>query len=135
MINKESPQNLFRLLTCRDIDMHTLEGILLDHACLLDTYAMNRDAGLLQYKKVLVDGCHWSKQKKNKKSNSIGKGGHIACSDSFNWNLYKKHTKPKVNSQGREQLHALIENCAASLRLMSYQHFMIFMKGEYSSIM
>ena len=129
MINKESPQNLFRLLTCRDIDMHTLEGILLDHACLLDTYAMNRDAGLLQYKKVLVDGCHWSAQKKNKKSNSIGKGGHIACSDSF------IHTKPKVNSQGREQLHALIENCAASLRLMSYQHFMIYMKGEYSSIM
>lgn len=72
MINKESPQNLFRLLTCRDIDMHTLEGILLDHACLLDTYAMNRDAGLLQYKKVLVDGCHWSAQKKIR--NQIPKG-------------------------------------------------------------
>ena len=73
MINKESPQNLFRLLTCRDIDMHTLEGILLDHACLLDTYAMNRDARLLQYKKVLVDGGHWNAQKKNKKSNSKGR--------------------------------------------------------------
>ena len=135
MIQKESPQNLYRLLTCRDVDMDTLEGLLLDHACLLDTYAMNRDAPLLQYRKVLVDGSHWSAHKKNKKSTSKGKGGHIACSDSFNWNLYKKHTEPNVNSQGREQLHALIENCAASLRLMSYQHFMIFMKGEYSRIM
>ena len=94
MIHQESPQNLFRLLTCRDIDLHTLKGMVLRY---------------------------WI-------------GGHIGCSDSFNWNLYKKHTKETVNSQGREQLHALIENCAASLRLMSYQHFMIFMKGEHSSI-
>ena len=64
MIQKESPQNLYRLLTCRDVDMDTLEGLLLDHACLLDTYAMNRDAPLLQYKKVLVDGSHWSAHKK-----------------------------------------------------------------------
>lgn len=134
MINKESPQNLFRLLTCRDIDFHNLKGMLLDHACLLDTYAMNRDAKMLENKKVLVDGLHWNAQKKNKKSNSKGKGGHLGCSESFNWNLYKKHTKETVNSQGREQLHALVEKCATSLRLMSYQHFMIFMKGEHYSI-
>ena len=83
MINKESPKNHLRLLTCRDVVMNTLEGLLLDHARLLDTYTMNRDAPLLQYKKVLVDGSHWSAHKKNKKSNSKGKGGHIACSDSF----------------------------------------------------
>ena len=136
MIHQESPQNLFRLLTCRDIDLHTLKGMVLDHACLFDTYAMNRDANFLENKKVLVDGLHWNSQRKNKKSTSKGKGkgGHIGCSDSFNWNLYKKHTKETVNSQGQEQLHELIENCAASLRLMSYQHFMIFMKGEHSSI-
>lgn len=128
MVNRESPKNLYRLLTCRDIDLHSLEGILLDHACLLDTYTMNRDAKILQYKKVLVDGCHWSSHKKNKKSNSKGKGGHLGCSDSFNWNVYKKHVKEPVNSQGREQIHALIEECAKTLRLMSYQHFMIFMK-------
>jgi hypothetical protein len=63
MVNRESPKNLYRLLTCRDIDLHSLEGILLDHACLLDTYTMNRDAKILQYKKVLVDGCHWSSHK------------------------------------------------------------------------
>ena len=106
----------------------------MDHACLLDTYAMNRDAKMLENKKVLVDGLHWNTQKKNKKSNSKGKGGHLGCSESFNWNLYKKHTKETINSQGREQLHALVEKCATSLRLMSYQHFMIFMKGEHYSI-
>ena len=89
---------------------------------------MTRDAKMLEYKKVLVDGCHWNAQNKNKKSKSNGKGGHLGCSDSFNWNLYKKHTKEKVNSQGREQLHSLIEKCATSLRLMSYQHFMTHMK-------
>ena len=131
MINKESPNNLFRVLTCRDVDMYKLKGILMDHACLFDTFAMNRDARMLQHKKVLVDGLHWNAQKKNKKNEGRGKGGHLACSDSFNWNLYKPHTKEQVNSQGREQMNALVERCAASLRLMSYQHFMIFMKGEY----
>ena len=131
MINKESPHNLFRVLTCRDVDMFKLKGVLMDHACLFDTFVMNRDARMLQHKKVLVDGLHWNAQKKNKKNEGRGKGGHLACSDSFNWNLYKPHTKEKVNSQGREQMNALVERCAASLRLMSYQHFMIFMKGEY----
>ena len=79
MIQKESPRNLYRLLMCRDIDMHSLKGILLDHACLFDNYAMNREAQMLKYKKVLVDGLHWNAQKKNKKSksNSKGKGGHV----------------------------------------------------------
>ena len=72
-------------------------------------------------------------RKKNKKNEGRGKGGHFACSESYDWNLYKKHTKEQVNSQGREQINALVERCAASLRLMSYQHFMIFMKGEYLS--
>ena len=93
----------------------------MDHACLLDTNAMNRNAKMLENKKVLVDGLHWNAQKKNKKSNSKGKGGHLGCSESFNWNLYKKHTKETMNSQGREQFHALVEKCATSLRLMSYQ--------------
>ena len=113
--------------------MHIREG-LLDHACLFYTYTMNRDKRILENKKVFVDGLHWNSQRKNIKSKSNGKGGHIGCSDSFNWNLYKKHTKATVNSQGREQIHALVEMCAASLRLMSYQRFMVFMKGELSSI-
>ena len=41
----------------------------------------------------------------------------------------------KVNSQGREQMHSLLDNCAESLRLMSYQNFMIFMRGKVHNIM
>ena len=58
MIQKESTRILYRLLMCRDIEMHSFQGILLDHACLFDNYAMNREAQMLKYKKVLVDGLH-----------------------------------------------------------------------------
>ena len=52
------------------------------------------------------------------------------CSDGYNFNLYKPHLQDKPNSQGREQLHAFIEICSDSLRLMNYtyRHFMKFMK-------
>ena len=33
-----------------------------------DTFAMNRDARMLQHKKVLDEGLHWNAQKKNKKN-------------------------------------------------------------------
>ena len=50
--------------------------------------------------------------------------------EGYNFNLYKKHIGAdyEVNSQGREELHARIDACCKSLRLMSYQHFMIFMR-------
>ena len=100
MLQKESPNNLFWL----PLHLYTLKGISMDHACLFDTFVMNRDAKILEHKKLLVDGLHWNAQKKNKKNEGRGKGGHLACSESYNWNLYKKHTKEKVNSQGREQI-------------------------------
>ena len=119
MVNRESPKNLYRLLTCRDIDLHSLEGILLDHACLLDTYTMNRDAKILQYKKVLVDGCHWSSHKQNKKSNSKGKGGHLCCSDSFNWNVYKKITKSRSKLRQGLSFHLVLNFGQPGLQLLS----------------
>ena len=64
MLQKESPNNLFRLLTCRDIDLYTLKGISMDHAYLFDTFVMNRDAKILEHKKLLVDGLHWNVQKR-----------------------------------------------------------------------
>ena len=53
---------------------------------------------------------------------------NLRCSDGFNFNLYKSHLDEHVNSQGREQLHSLIEKCSHSLRQLSYRHFMIFMR-------
>ena len=44
----------------------------------------------------------------------------LRCSEVFNFNMYKLNLKVRPNSQGMEQLHALIEKCSDSLRLMSY---------------
>ena len=128
MLRNEGPKNLFRILQCRDIDMDSLQGILVDHACLVDPYILNREAEMLQWKLLLVDGAHWNGMKKLRKPDRSGKNGHIGCSDGFNFNLYKPHLKTKPNSQGREQMHSLIAKCTDSLRLMNYRHFMIFMK-------
>ena len=48
MIDREGPKNLFRILQCRFIDIDVLEGILVDHTCLLDSYILNREAELLE---------------------------------------------------------------------------------------
>ena len=128
MLSNESPRNLFRLLKCRDINLDEVEGILMDHACLMDSYILNREADILEWKRLLVDGAHWRAMKKLKAHDSKGKGGHIGCSEGFNWNLYRPVVTEKVNSQGREQLHSKISKCSESLRLMSYSNFMIFMK-------
>ena len=56
MLLKESPRNLFRFLMTRDVDFNALKGILIDHACILDSYIMNREATLLEDKILLVDG-------------------------------------------------------------------------------
>ena len=79
--------------------------------------------------------CTWRSPKNFKAHNTKGKGGHLGCSEGFNWNSYKHVVDGKVNSQGREQMHSLLDNCAESLRLMSYQNFMIFMRGKVHNIM
>ena len=85
---KESPRNLFRFLMTRDVDLESLDGILVDFACLFEPYAMNREAQILQEKLVLVDGAHWAGmwegsliyfagQKKLRKNDRTGKSGHL----------------------------------------------------------
>ena len=77
MLLKESPRNLFRFLMTREIDIDALQCIIVDYACLFDAYTLNREAKLLENVMVLVDGSHWEGQKKLKKSERNGKGGHI----------------------------------------------------------
>ena len=36
MLLKESPRNLFRFLMTRDVNLHALKGILVDHACIFE---------------------------------------------------------------------------------------------------
>ena len=90
---------------------------------------------MLEWKRFLVDGAHWRSQKKFKSHNSKGKGGHLGCSDGFDWNRYKHTVDETVNSQGREQMHSLVDKCSESLRLMSYENFMIFMKGGVHNLL
>ena len=89
MLAKESAHNLSRFLMCRDVDMSKLEGVIFDNACGLDAYMLNREPREFQYLRCLVDGSHWQGQKKLKKPNKSGKGGHLGCSEGFNFNLYK----------------------------------------------
>ena len=62
MLCKESAHNLFRLLMCRDINLHALQGVIFDHACGLDQYILNREPREFEYLRCLVDGAHWQVQ-------------------------------------------------------------------------
>lgn len=128
MLSNESPRNLFRLLMCNQFDLDNMVGVIIDHACKFDSYMLNREAKPLEYLLALVDGSHWNSQKKFKHTSSKGKG-HIGCSEGYNWMLYKDSygTDEAVNSQSREQMHSALENLSKSLRLMNYQHFMLFL--------
>ena len=67
-------------------------------------------------------------QKKLKRPNKSGKGGHLGCSEGYNFNIYKKHLPVKINSQGWEQLHSILDNCSTSLKQMNYRNYMTFVK-------
>ena len=54
-----------------------------------------------------------------------GKGGHIGCAESFNANIYGD--LDSYNSQGCEQVHSLMEKVSKTLRMKSYNNFMIWM--------
>ena len=77
MLLKESPRNLFRFFLTRDVDLKELDGILVDFACLFEPYCLNREARMLEDKVILVDGAHWAGQKRLKKGDKAGKGGHL----------------------------------------------------------
>ena len=42
-------------MTIRDVDMDKLKGILVDLACLVDPYILNREAEMLQWKLLFVE--------------------------------------------------------------------------------
>ena len=59
------------------------------------------------------------------------KGGHLGCSSGYNFNIYKEHTEVSVdgakNSQGREQMHSVLDKLAKSFRQKNYHNFMRYM--------
>ena len=59
MLCKESAHNIFRLLMSMDPNLHSLQGVIFDHACGLDQYILNREPSEFEFLCCLVDGAHW----------------------------------------------------------------------------
>ena len=59
MLCRESAHNIFRLLMCRDLNLHELKGVIFDHSCGLDQYLLNREPREFEFLRCLVDGAHW----------------------------------------------------------------------------
>ena len=126
MTKPESARHFFRFLMCRRINFENLEGIIEDFACGLHPYFLNREPNEAKYLRFLVDGAHWNGQRKLKKADKSGGGGHLGCSSSYNSSEYQNDLN--INTQGREQTNALIEKCAQTLRQKNYFNFMRYMK-------
>ena len=98
-------------------------------------YALNREPTQFQYLRFLVDGSHWQGQRRLKKPDYSGKGGHLGCSSGYNFNAYKENIKTDVgalNSQGREQIHSILDKCSNSLRQTNYFNFMRYMRAFFA---
>jgi hypothetical protein len=91
MLQKESAHNIFRLLMCRDLNLHQLKGVIFDHSCDLDQYLLNHEPREFEYLRSIVDGSHWSGHKRLRKPDISGKGGHLGCSSGFN-TIFINHT-------------------------------------------
>ena len=129
MMAHESARHFFKFLMNRRINFKNLEGVIFDFACGLHRYALNREPLDFEYLRFLVDGSHWQNQKKLKKQdNRSKKGGHLGCSNAYNFNTYKQFTKVTAdgakNSQGREQMHSILTKLSKSYRQKNYHNFM-----------
>ena len=109
LLNRESSHNIFRLIQCRDLDRANLKGIIYDNACNLNSYILNREPRENEFLQCLVDGCHWN--------------NHKGCSQGFNSKNYKEFI-PTLNSQGREQMHSVLEKLSPAFRNMNYFSYM-----------
>ena len=132
MMAHESARHFFKFLMNRKLNLKNLEGVIFDFACGLHRYALNREPLDFEHLRFLVDGSHWQNQKRLKKQDSRSKkGGHLGCSTGYNFNIYKEHTKVSVdgakNSQGREQMHSVLDKLAKSFRQKNYHNFMRYM--------
>ena len=128
-LQHESGRNFFKFLTCRKINFRKLKGIIYDFSCGLQRYCMNREPLDFENIQFLVDGVHFAGQKKLKKVDKrSNKKGHLGCSASYNFNEYKtyinKNQEIRLFSQGREQMHSVLEPLAKQLRQKSYHNFM-----------
>ena len=114
LINREGGHNLFRLLQTRDLDIEKLEGVVYDNACNFDSYLLNREPRDFPYLRTLVDGAHWN--------------NHTGCSQGYNSQNYRSTLPKNWNTQGREQVHSLLEEVSSSFRQTNYVSFMTLVR-------
>ena len=122
-LNPESPHNLFRVLMCRDLDTENLKGVFYDNACNFHTYLLGREPREWEYLRCLVDGMHFRGHKKTKKGGHKS-DGHLGCSNGYDGLAYKPHLHDHFNSEGREQIHSLLEKVSSSFRQTNFTSFM-----------
>ena len=71
---------------------------------------------------------HFVKKRMKKSNPGNKKASHLGCSESYSFLEYKLYTQlhrdGAHHSQGREQIHSVLEKLTPSLRQMNYQNFM-----------
>ena len=138
MLGHESPRHFFKFLMNRKVNFKKLDGVIFYFACGLQRYALNREPENFEYVRFLVDGCHFQGQKKLRRPDSrSGKSGHLGCSTGYNWSVYKQYSRVtedggRGNSQGREQMHSILDKLGRSLRQKNYDNFMHYMITFFS---
>ena len=109
MLKPETCNNMFRILSCLDIDLSVLNTVIYDNGCNLSNFINNREARELKNIRTLVDAMHYR--------------SHHGCSSGYNSQLYKETLKPmkgRLNTSGREQMHSKLRRLQPSFRQMNY---------------
>ena len=130
-LTHESSRHFFRFLTCRQVNFKKLKGIFYDFSCGLHRYVLNREPMQFEYIRFMVDGSHWTSKKKFKKADQKSKG-HVGCSSSYNGNLVKEHRTAPLNTQGREQMHSVLDKLGKSLRQKNYRNFCAYLTAFFA---
>ena len=129
MLKGESPRNIFRIWMARKWNRNKLHGLIYDHACGAHRYFLNWEPKDFKNFNFIVDVCHYQGQQRMKKANPCTKkASHLGYSESYSFHEYKPYTQlhrdGAHHSQGREQMHSVLERLTPSLRQMKYQNFM-----------
>jgi hypothetical protein len=90
-------------------------GVLYDHGCALDLYALHREPLLMMLIRILIDRLHFK--------------GHVACSPGYNINEYTHDPMlSQMNSMAMEQFFGYLSSFASTIRYMGTEHLMLFLQ-------
>ena len=112
-------RNIFQILMTRKWNRSKLKGLIYNHACGAHRYFLNREPKDFKNFNFMVDDCHMQGQRRMKKANPSTGRCHLGCSQSYSFMEYKPYTQLSRDgahhSQGREQMHSVLEKLTPSL--------------------